>query len=119
MNGSFYVGDELTRIYKKGKGYLTLVQKVTPTSYITMHTIFENTFDFKNYPSIEEMLSDTVSLAFRFQNTKNVYRAFIEEEQFLDGKLKYEIKYAEYGENIYEALALLEEKIKLERGIGR
>ena len=80
MNGSFYVGDELTRIYKKGKGYLTLVQKVTPTSYITMHTIFENTFDFKNYPSIEEMLSDTVSLAFRFQNTKNVYPDVIKKE---------------------------------------
>lgn len=119
MNGNYYLGNELTRIYKKKDAYLTLVQKITPTGYVTIHTIFDNTFDFSLYPNIESCLSDQVSFGIYYQKNKERYKAFIEEEQFLDGHLHYERLWQENGTTMEEALILLEEKILLEKGRGR
>ena len=94
---------------------MTLVQKVGPLGYMTIHTIF----DFTLYPSIEEKLSDTVSFGFRYQKSKQLYCAFLEKEEVVDGKVRYEKLWETKAISIEEALGLLEEKVHIEKGLGR
>lgn len=119
MQEKFFLENVLTRIYRRGSSYLTLVQKVGPTGYTTIHTIFDNTFDFTLYPNIKEKLSDVVSFGLRFQKSKQLYCAFLEKEEMIKGKLRYEKLYEAKGESIEDALVLLEEQIQLEKGLGR
>ena len=109
----------LTRIYRRGSSYLTLVQKVGPLGYMTIHTIFYPIFDFTLYPSIQEKLSDTVSFGFRYQKSKQLYCAFLEKEEVVDGKVRYEKLWETKAISIEEAFGLLEEKVHIEKGLGR
>ena len=119
MQENSFLENVLTRIYRRGSSYLTVVQKVVPTGYMTIHTIFDNTFNFTLYPAIHEELSDVISFCLRFQKSKQLYCSFIEKEEMVDEKLHYKKLWEAKGESIGEALVLLEEKIQMEKGLGR
>lgn len=119
MNGSYFLGNELTRIYKQNNGYLTLIQMCLPTGYKTIHTIYDNTFDFTNYPFLEKQLSDIVSLCLRYQEKSGLYRVFLEQEKIENNKIVYEIILSVKSKTIEEGLIQLEEEIKNNLGRGR
>ena len=63
MQENSFLENVLTRIYRRGSSYLTVVQKVVPTGYMTIHTIFDNTLIFASelkaifkYPGIEKIV---------------------------------------------------------------
>lgn len=119
MNGSYFLGNELTRIYKQNNRYLTLIQMCLPSGYKTIHTIYDNTFDFTNYPFLEQQLSEINSLCLRYQAKSGLYRIFVEQEKIENNKVVYEIKYNAKCKTIEEGLIELENIIKNEIGRGR
>lgn len=119
MNGSYFLGNELTRIYKQNNCYLTLIQICLPSGYKTIHTIYDNTFDLANYPFLEQQLSDTISLCLKYQEKSELYRVFMEREKIESNKIVYEIIYNIKSKTIEEGLIDLENLIKNDLGRGR
>lgn len=119
MNGSFYLGKEFIRMYKRGQNFLSLIQVNDSTSTKTIHTIFEPVISLDSYPEIEKSLSDTISLCVKFQKNTNLYRAFLEKETIKDDRLSYQNIAECKAENIYEALELLNQTLSEKKGKGR